>query len=57
MMSNHRGFLAMTVLRAALLALCLWLSAASAHQDPCHRLHSCPSDHNTFVCGDKGRCD
>src|SRR6266508_3101679 len=57
MMSNRRGFLAMTILRWALLPLCLWLSAASAHQDPCHRLHSCPSDHNTYVCGDKGRCD
>jgi phosphatidylserine/phosphatidylglycerophosphate/cardiolipin synthase-like enzyme len=30
---------------------------SDAHQDPCHRLHSCPSDHNTYVCGDKGRCD
>jgi phosphatidylserine/phosphatidylglycerophosphate/cardiolipin synthase-like enzyme len=28
-----------------------------AHQDPCHRLHSCPSDHQTYICGDKGRCD
>src|SRR5262245_51949807 len=28
-----------------------------AHQDPCHRLHSCPADHNSYVCGDKGRCD
>jgi Staphylococcal nuclease homologue len=28
-----------------------------AHQDPCHRLHSCPSDHGTYVCGGKGRCD
>ena len=27
------------------------------HQDPCHRLHSCPSDHDTYVCGDRGRCD
>jgi hypothetical protein len=57
MMSNRRGFLAMTILRWALLPLCLWLSAASAHQDPCHRLHVCSSDHNTYVCGDKGRCD
>jgi endonuclease YncB( thermonuclease family) len=31
--------------------------SAHAHQDPYHRLHSCPSDHNTYVCGDKGRCD
>jgi phosphatidylserine/phosphatidylglycerophosphate/cardiolipin synthase-like enzyme len=30
---------------------------SEAHQDPCHRLHSCPSDHGTYVCGDKGRCD
>jgi phosphatidylserine/phosphatidylglycerophosphate/cardiolipin synthase-like enzyme len=28
-----------------------------AHQDPCHRLHSCPSDRGSYVCGDKGRCD
>lgn len=28
-----------------------------AHQDPCHRLHSCPSDHGTYVYGDKGPCD
>jgi hypothetical protein len=30
---------------------------SEAHQDPCHRLHRCPSDHNTYVCGDKGHCD
>jgi phosphatidylserine/phosphatidylglycerophosphate/cardiolipin synthase-like enzyme len=40
-----------------LLALAGWVVAAHAHQDPCHRLHSCPSDHGTYVCGDKGRCD
>jgi phosphatidylserine/phosphatidylglycerophosphate/cardiolipin synthase-like enzyme len=28
-----------------------------AHQDPCHRFHSCPSDGHTYVCGDRGRCD
>jgi phosphatidylserine/phosphatidylglycerophosphate/cardiolipin synthase-like enzyme len=28
-----------------------------AHQDPCHRLHNCPSDHSTYVCGDMGRCE
>jgi hypothetical protein len=31
--------------------------SAHAHQDPCHRLHSCPSDHHTYVCGDTRRCD
>jgi hypothetical protein len=30
---------------------------SEAHQDPCHRLHSCPSDHHTYGCGDEGRCD
>jgi hypothetical protein len=39
-----------------------WPASSFGHQDPCHRLHSCPSDHNTYVCntyvcGDKGRCD
>jgi hypothetical protein len=34
-----------------------WRLPGAAHQDPCHRLHSCPSDHGTHVCGDKGRCD
>jgi hypothetical protein len=28
-----------------------------AHQNPCHSRHSCPSDHNTYVCGDTGHCD
>jgi phosphatidylserine/phosphatidylglycerophosphate/cardiolipin synthase-like enzyme len=30
---------------------------SAAHQDPCHRLHSCPSDRGSYVCGDKGRCE
>jgi hypothetical protein len=34
-----------------------WTLKASAHQDPCHRLHRCPSHGHTYVCGDKGRCD
>ena len=34
-----------------------WTGSSFSHQDPCHRLHSCPSDHHTYVCGDKGRCD
>jgi phosphatidylserine/phosphatidylglycerophosphate/cardiolipin synthase-like enzyme len=35
----------------------VWIVAGQAHQDPCHRWHSCPSDSQTYVCGDKGRCD
>jgi phosphatidylserine/phosphatidylglycerophosphate/cardiolipin synthase-like enzyme len=34
-----------------------WTGSSVGHQDPCHRLDSCPSDHGTSVCGDKGRCD
>jgi hypothetical protein len=30
---------------------------SEAHQDPCHRRHSCPSDQNTYICGDQGHCD
>jgi hypothetical protein len=30
---------------------------SEAYQDTFHRLHSCPSDHNRYVCGDRGRCD
>jgi phosphatidylserine/phosphatidylglycerophosphate/cardiolipin synthase-like enzyme len=41
----------------ALLRLGAWIVATHAHQDPCHRRHACPSDRQTYVCGDKGRCD
>ena len=40
-----------------LLLLGAWIVASHAHQDPCHRWHACPSDSQTYVCGDKGRCD
>jgi phosphatidylserine/phosphatidylglycerophosphate/cardiolipin synthase-like enzyme len=57
MMFEHRGSPVVTGLQSALLRLCLWLSAASAHEDHCHRLYSGSSDHKTNVCGDKGRCN
>jgi PLD-like domain len=34
-----------------------WTDSPWAHQDPCHRRHSCPSDRNTYVCGDLGHCE
>jgi phosphatidylserine/phosphatidylglycerophosphate/cardiolipin synthase-like enzyme len=48
--------------RQRIVLLCIimvggWMMPIEAHQDPCHRHHSCPSDHGTYVCGDKGRCD
>jgi phosphatidylserine/phosphatidylglycerophosphate/cardiolipin synthase-like enzyme len=48
------------LLRTSLVAMVLlgaWIVASQAHQDPCHGLHSCPSDTGRYVCGDKGRCD
>ncbi len=27
---------------------------AAAHQDGCHRWHSCPSDSGSYTCGDTG---
>lgn len=65
------GFLQSARLRAAMgrarvrrLAAALGLFAslsfpllASAHQDGCHRWHSCPSDTGSYVCGDLGYRD
>lgn len=56
-MSNRRNSRPTMGLWGTLILLCVGLSAASAHQDPCHRLHRRSSDHSTYVCGDKGRCN
>ena len=32
------------------------IGTAFAHRSGCHRWHSCPSDHRTYVCGDLGHC-
>jgi phosphatidylserine/phosphatidylglycerophosphate/cardiolipin synthase-like enzyme len=47
------------VCRLALVILLVGVGSFSldAHQNPCHRRHACPSDSQTCVCGDKGRCD
>ncbi len=34
----------------------LWGTWGEAHQDGCHRWHSCPSDTGSYVCGDLGYC-
>lgn len=53
----------MSWLRAQITALTLLLlgsvpQAASAHRSGCHNLHTCPSDSDTYVCGDLGYpCD
>jgi PLD-like domain len=48
---------AMVLIMGMLTLAALSMGPSEGHQDPCHRLHSCPSDHNTSVCGDTGRCD
>jgi hypothetical protein len=30
------------------------MTLMESHQNPCHRLLSCPSDHHTYICGDRG---
>lgn len=35
-------------------AIVLNAGVAQAHQDGCHRWHSCPSDSGSYVCGDTG---
>ncbi len=43
-------------MRVLVLALVLLPVAADAHRSGCHRWHSCPSDRDTYVCGDLGYC-
>jgi hypothetical protein len=52
---RRRGLAPSCLLTVLLLTALFGLS--EAHQSPCHQIHSCPSDHGTYVCGDKGRCD
>lgn len=40
----------------SILPLLAATTMASAHADVCHNNHSCPSDDNTYVCGDLGFC-
>jgi phosphatidylserine/phosphatidylglycerophosphate/cardiolipin synthase-like enzyme len=49
--------LAIVLMIASLTLVADAIRHSEAHQDTCHRLHSCPSDRNTYICGDTGRCD
>jgi hypothetical protein len=52
----------MISLRLCLIAILLFMLVGSgiamieAHRSGCHRWHSCPSDHGTYICGDLGDC-
>ncbi len=52
--SNHRLLRWLIALSVVLGSL--WVIGAEAHRSGCHRWHSCPSDHGTYVCGDLGYC-
>jgi phosphatidylserine/phosphatidylglycerophosphate/cardiolipin synthase-like enzyme len=52
---NPRRHHAILILTLVLLGS--WITGLDAHQDPCHRLHACPSDQGTYVCGDLGHCE
>jgi hypothetical protein len=38
------------------LSLLAWGTWGEAHQNGCHRWHSCPSDTGSYVCGNLGYC-
>ena len=40
----------------ALIVTLVLVTSVDAHRSGCHRWHSCPSDHGTYVCGDLGHC-
>jgi hypothetical protein len=54
-MSSQQYMIVLLMIVFVANAMALW----AAHQDPCHWLHSCPSDGNRyiFIFGDQGRCD
>jgi phosphatidylserine/phosphatidylglycerophosphate/cardiolipin synthase-like enzyme len=47
----------LVIMMIVVLWLMGWMPAARTHQDPCYRLHGCPSDYHSYICGDTGRCD
>ena len=44
----------LTLLFALALIVLPW--EASSHRSGCQRWHSCPSDRDTYICGDRGYC-
>ncbi len=52
---SHLARLALIVGAAALGALGVGSGTAAAHTDPCHPLHTCPSDHHSYVWTDANR--
>ena len=52
--SNHRLLRWLIALSVVLGSL--WGIGVEAHRSGCHRWHSCPSDHGTYICGDLGYC-
>jgi endonuclease YncB( thermonuclease family) len=53
MRTHYRRVWLIMVMRPSLAG---WSVGSYVHHNPCHRRHSCPSDHQTYVCGDLGDC-
>lgn len=52
MSSLRQCFLILAV--CCILTVAAWPQFAHAHRSGCHNLHTCPSDTNSYVCGDLG---
>ena len=52
-MTYSRSLLLLAAIAVAVVCLAP-AKQADAHQDGCHRWHSCPSDSGSYVCGDSG---
>jgi micrococcal nuclease len=50
------SLLTMAMIMVSLTCLSDHLGLSEAHRSGCHRWHSCPSDHGTYVCSDLGHC-
>lgn len=58
MVLRPKTIIATVTVSAAVLALIILPRSAGAHRSGCHNLHTCPSDTNSYVCGDLGYpCD
>jgi len=49
---NYKLFTLLTIVFA--MSVLMSTNTASAHRSGCHNLHTCPSDNETYVCGDLG---
>jgi hypothetical protein len=57
-MGSKLGKIIFAVVASLILGVAVTAPVAHAHRSGCHNLHTCPSDANTYACGDLGfACD